>query len=330
MKPIRRNDAICILHMSLKLIGYPLTIQEIIEKLKYTDNLPSHINISNMVTESSLVFWEKGNHQEFNEKYRQEENFLYHHLIHPVSEALNRLAIDHFSIVSCVVNQVRHFSRILILPTSVSTAILPIAQWLIKRLLCETDEKFTKVIFPNIELWAISAIYLSLVSIQTEDQEFVDFLTNWTFFFDKWNAKTEMKMKIRKWTENVQTRRDIEKRKIIQRKVLARCMRMRAEIVKFVPAIESQFEEEKNNFIAKSRNLQFEKQSSIRLPVNNEEAINYEEYLPIFINLKESRKFQARQVTQYSASTWDFFVRWSGYRDSSTKNSQRSYRPDLL
>ena len=106
-------------------------------------------------------------------------------------------------------------------------------------------------------------------------------------------------------------------------------MRMRAEIVKFVPAIESQFEEEKNDFIAKSRNLQFEKQSAIRLPVNNEEAINYEQYLPIFINLKESPKFQSRQVTQYSANIWDFFARWSGYKDSSTKNCQRSYRLDL-
>ena len=175
----------------------------------------------------------------------------------------------------------------------------------------------------------ILVILVRIRSVSTKDQEFVDFLTNWTLFFEKWNAKTEMKRKIKKWTENVQVRRDIEKRKIIQRKDLTRCMRMRAEIVKFVPAIESQFEEEKNDFIAKSRNLQFEKQSAIRLPVNNEEAINYEQYLPIFINLKESKKFQSRQVTQYSANIWGFFARWSGYQDSSIKNCQRSYRLDL-
>ena len=106
LKNITRRDAICILHMSLKLIGHPITIQEIREMARKShDALPSHIQPSSP-SDECLLFWEEQNFKTFGEKILLEENFIYLFLIEPVSTALQRLSFDSFAITSCVLNQV--------------------------------------------------------------------------------------------------------------------------------------------------------------------------------------------------------------------------------
>ena len=168
----------------------------------------------------------------------------------------------------------RYFCRRLLLPDSIREAILPIADMLVKRFVCESEEEFVRVIFPNTELWAVSAIYVSLISLELTliSQEFTDCIAKWTLFLEAWNFRKEIELKIESWNRLSQkygTKKTASSMRYLKE------FKMRQEIGKSVPKVESDFEEEKQSFLSATQALQIERKQNIKVPVNGEGQFQY-------------------------------------------------------